>query len=674
MVPVNTVRASVRARPPRSVVMAVLVLASGYANAQIDNPSAKIFAVDDQAMAKAFSTLKSFDAQGRPIRIAREDWPAASGLVKNDPDWKAWATLRQQALEKWMSIPRDHADMLAGNSFKLFDPVSKIPINWSIDMAQPSRTGPGGEDFWRAWVSRVRSHNLGRIHEAARLYRLTGNIKDRDWAISQLDFYAANYLNWPLQNWNGKARMMSQSLDEAAAVIELVDAVRLLSADVDPQHRRGWQTRLFTPIVQNLFDFNQGVNNIALWHACAIAMVALEYDDPALLERALNGDKGLNALLKKGVTADYLWYEGSFSYNNYVIAAMTPLFIQAGMKGKGNLFKSPMLLAQNMLLSPLQFRFDDGYLPTVGDTRGRSKAIDLGTYLSVARVLPTGIGILEAQRVKNWDTLIDPPEKKIPSSVRLPTVTSALFEPSRAAILKNESWQAFVHYGQLTFAHAQAEVPGYELYANSTPVAVDQGTVDYGSPWHEQYFRRAVAHNVPLIDGEGQELDRGNWLPGHLDHFDPQQPAVSVSQASYRQGGAVNRQIRLQDQAFVDTTHIGLTGAGDKRRLGTVFNTDCQIDIDDSNDLHLKATTPPQGTGFNYWTEVQKGSAPAQWSATLLCGDQKFAVNFKAGKPHQIYRASVPATPLPKRRNAVYLELSGHEADFEIRITPQGKQ
>jgi len=656
-----------------SLLLTATVLPHLYGATQATGQTTTFIAADEQALGKAFPTLKLYDPQSSPLRIAREDWSAAALLVRGNASWQAWVTTRQQALDKWMAQPRDRADMLAGNGFKLLDPITKMPVNWSIDMAQPQKFGAGGEEFWRAWVSRSRAHNLSRIQEAARLYRLTGNKKYSAWAISQLDFYATNYQNWPLQNWNGKARMMSQSLDEATAVVTLIDAVRLLSAEVDPQHRRDWQNKLFTPIVQNLLDFNQGVNNIALWHACAIAMIALEYQDTSLLDRALNGEKGLITLLNKGVTADYIWYEGSFSYNNYVVAAMTPLFVQASLKGKTNLLTAPMLLAQNMLLAPLQFRFDDGYLPTVGDTRGRSRAIDLGAYLAVARVLPTTIGVQEAQRVNNWDTLIDPPDKNMHPPVQLPAVTSRLFEPSRSAILKNEHWQAFVHYGQQTFAHSQAEVPGYELYAGSTPIAIDQGTVDYGSPWHEHYFRRAVAHNMPLIDGEGQELDRGTWLAGHLDNFDAKLPAISVSQLNYQNGIDIGRTIKLLGPDFVDTTHVKLTAASGNRRLGMVFNTDCQFDIDAAGIAPLRPSAPPQGSGFSYWTEVQAGQAPMQWRATMLCGIEKFVVHFTVSKAHQIYRASVPATPLPKRRSAVYLELTGHEADFEIRITPIGK-
>jgi hypothetical protein len=100
-----------------------------------------------------------------------------------------------------------------------------------------------------------------------------------------------------------------------------------------------------------------------------------------------------------------------------------------------------------------------------------------------------------------------------------------------------------VHYGQLTYAHAQAEVPSYELYAGNTKISTDQGTIDYASPFHEHYFRRAVAHNVPLIDGEGQELDRGTWLEGFLEQFNPRQPSITVTQPVYQKGVNVSRQI-----------------------------------------------------------------------------------------------------------------------------------
>jgi len=126
-------------------------------------------------------------------------------------------------------------------------------------MVAASEGGAGGEDLWRhgcPGFARKPEPHPG----SGSTVPLDGQYRYRDWAISQLDFYANNYLNWPLQNWNGKARMMSQSLDEAAAVIGLIDAVRLLTAEVKPHTGAIGLNRLFVPIVQNLSDFNQGVN------------------------------------------------------------------------------------------------------------------------------------------------------------------------------------------------------------------------------------------------------------------------------------------------------------------------------------------------------------------------------------------------------------------------------
>jgi len=115
--------------------------------------------------------------------------------------------------------------------------------------------------------------------------------------------------------------------------------------------------------------------------------------------------KGLNALLSKGVTADYLWYEGSFSYNNYVIAAMMPLFYPGQPQRQERSAQiGDAAYGKTCFCLPCSFASMTATCRQWGYA-SRGKAIDLGTYLSVARVAAAVVGILEAQRVKNWDTL-----------------------------------------------------------------------------------------------------------------------------------------------------------------------------------------------------------------------------------------------------------------------------
>ena len=74
------------------------------------------------------------------------------------------------------------------------------------------------------------------------------------------------------------------------------------------------------------------------------------------------------------------------------------------------------------------------------------------------------------------------------------------------AVLKDGPWQVFIHYGQPPIkSHLQAEVLNYSAFFGDVDVTHDPGTVGYGSPLHRNYYIQGLNHNVPLVNGEGQE-------------------------------------------------------------------------------------------------------------------------------------------------------------------------
>ena len=499
------------------------------------------------------------------------------------------------------------------------------------------------------------------------MYKLTGNKRYADWAVLQLDFYSSNYSQWPLRTWNGKSRMMGQSLDEATSTIFLIEATRLLSDAVDKQRTEHWHHKLFMPIVANLRDFNQGVNNIALWHAIAIALVGYQFNDSALVAEAFEGPKGIQTLLDKGLTADDIWYEGSFAYNAYVVTALTPLFVQGSLYGDGKRLKPLMIRAQNLILAPMQFRFDDGFLPTPGDAMAHIKAIDLGLHGSVYRVLPTRVGEIEAQRVKSWDTLVDPAKMPTSKIAPLSPVVSANFESIRMAVLKSEPWQVFVHYGQVTQFHAQAEATSYELYADMVPVSKDQGTVAYGSEFHTNYFSRGIAHNVPLVNGEGQV----GWAPGEVIRFDASTNSLTVAQPNYRPDATVIRTYGIKDNVFDDSVSINLMPSiSEPQRLGMLFHTECKIEFPPGSLGEATKINLPVTKGFGYWKDISAFLPAREWSVVLNCQEKRFVLKVIGPIGHTLHVASVPATPLPARRQVLYLETTGRDAVFEFKIEP----
>ena len=618
--------------------------------------------------ATRFPELKVVQEDGSPVRIAREDWPRAQAIVVTDAGWRNWAAERRKALDRWIGQVRDRAEWVAGWGFKLVDPASGAAVRWTPDMPEPADGMGKTKEFKQAWVSGSRAHNIGQILEAARLYRLTGEVRYAEWAASQIDFYAENYQSWPLRTWNGRARMMGQSLDEATSVITIVESVRLLGGQVGTARSERWREDLFQPLVANLRVFDQGVNNIALWHAVAMSLVGLSLENEALISEGLDGPSGVRALLAAGITADALWYEGSFAYNAYVLAALNPLFTQFTLAGRGDSIKDDMIRAQNLQLAPLQFRFDDGSLPNPGDSTHRLRAIDLGVHASVFRVLPTRVGLIEAARGRSWDSLLDPVELPGDAAPPLPPVVTANFPASRMAVLKSPPWQVFIHYGQLTQHHAQAEALSYELYFGATAISPDPGTVSYGSPLHENYFRRAVAHNVPLVDGEGQE----GWSRGSVMEFLPTDSRIAVSQPAYRPGVEASRRLSISNGVFVDYATIRLTNPNaPARRLGVVFNTPCAFAGEAMGLAVAEPSAPPSGRGFDYWQKTTRRDALADWSRVLDCGAEQFVLAVRAPGPHRVYEGAAPATPFPSWRRAIYLETFGREASFELRLTPR---
>lgn len=624
---------------------------------------------DRDEMIAAFPELKVRQESGLPIRFAREDWEGARRKVATDGGWARFQDARRKSLDNWISQPRDKAEWVSGYGSDLVDPSTQGPLRWSVDMPEPS-TGAGvtHAKLHGAWVFRVRTHNIAQVLEAARLFRLTGESRYLDWAAEQLDFYARNFSGWPLRSYGGKARLTAQGLDDATSAVILIQAVRLLGTNIGEERRAVWRDRLFLPIAANLTNTPNFVDNIRLWQNTAMAMIGMEFGNEPLVRDSLDGPKGMRAILKKGVTSDYLWLEGSLSYQAYVLRALVPLFIEAALHGRGQELEREMLVAQNMLLSPLTLRFDDGTLPNPGDSPRRQNAIELGLQMELYRALPTRLSLIEAVRNKSWETLIDPPAliTQLPGA-RLPNVMSRHLEGSRMAVLRSGPWQVFLNYGQLSANHAQPEALNTEIYYDEIPLSIDPGTVSYGSKLHTEYFSKAVSENVALVDGAGQE----GFDTGRMEIFDAATPALSASQPRYRRDASSRREIFFSGAELVDrlSIRVGPLVKG-TRRLGFLFHTGCDVIPMEATTGPAQPAEAPVGEGFGYWRDITLRSPNASWQAGLDCGRKTFTARFDVGGPHRLYVAKAPSTPFPAMRNVIYLELPGREATLEMRLSP----
>jgi hypothetical protein len=619
-----------------------------------------------------FSALKVLQADGTPYRLPQENWAAARQRIARDAGWAEWYAKEKATVDEWISRPRDRAEWVCGWWHDFVSPKDGSYVIWTsmipgeevpfLTTASDPRVELTPKIFG-GWVYRLRSTNIQRILQAAHLFALTDDRRYAEWASSQIDFYAKNYAQWPRQTRLSPSRLSQQSLDDAVFVIRLCQAVRLLEGWVTPERRAGWRDHLFLPEARLLGESFQVVHNIACWLRSAQAHVALLFDDHSLWREAIDGEAGLRAQLAKGLTRDYLWYEQSFGYNYYVGSALLPLLEFAALRGRAGELQTEAALVQNLLLAPLYLRFPDNSLPNPADWSRPLDATKAEALTNSYRVLPSTAALANALKRKGWDTLIDAPESP-PRSPILPVVTSKDLESTRMALLRRDPWQVFFHYGQLTHSHSQHEALNFSVYFRDIDISHDAGTVGYGSPLADGYYRQGLAHNALLVDGEGQE----SWQRGELIRFDGTRAYVEATQPRYRTAAAARRSLSLDGETLRDVATI-TTSDGLPHLLGLTLHVQGHATLSPAfvSRPEFSAAHPK---AFGAWRSV----AAAEFRDDAVV-DVTFAkglvlkLRFALPGKFTLFHAVCPDVP-PHTNEVFYLEAEGRTATFTTQFSP----
>jgi len=600
-------------------------------------------------------------------RTAGEDWATLIARVKTDADVASWMKNEQARVDAWISRSFERADLLGGWTPDYIDPKTNLAKAWQPTDPEPAAgTTDAEKKFKAAWVALGRDFNIAQMQAAARLYRATGNTKYADWAAKQLDFYATQYTRWPVSTAEGRSTLYKQGLDEAVALFALIDAARLLDSYAGSTRAATWRNQLFMPMATNLKSTSAPKSNIQLWHASAIATIAMRYKDTALLDYAINDPAGIKANMAAGLTADNLWIEGTFSYNTYVIECLSKLLVQASLEGYIDRFTAEADAALRMLLAPLEYRFDDGSIPNPGDSTAQPLAVFELAHWYLFRTMPTYWGVGKATAWRTWEVLLDPPAaNKSASPPVIPTASTANFESLRWSVMRAGNWQAFIRYGGMLANHWSDEAFNFELRQGSTAIAVDPGTVSYGSPLHAGYFQRGPAANAPLIDGDNQL----KWAPGTVTSFDASTNALQAEQAAFQADASVSRAFRLTNSGLVEQTSLKIT-SGKTKRLGMAFSSTCNMVPGTGVSSATGQPALPAVTAFGYWTNTATYTTTTSWQLTLKCpGDKNYLLTVWGPGAQRLYIGKAPNTPMPSTRNSLYYEVSGSAAVFESSIT-----
>lgn len=638
--------------------------------------------------ARAFASLKVYDDSGSPLRIPREDWDGARQRVKQ-AEWAKWLAAERAVTEEWMVKRRDHVEWQAGWYHDFVSPKDGSTLVWTPEepgaFTLHSPSDPRVEltpKLRAAWNYQFRASHGNYLVSAARLYRLTGDKKYAEWAAGQLDFYATNLARWPVApppqkpgDKPGAAptkpgwRLMSQSLDEAVLLIKFVNTARILGNYMTPERKARWFTELFQPEAILLSQSLLTIHNMACWQRSATACVALYYEDTALWKAAIEDRYGVRDLLAKGVTSDYLWREQSLGYNSYVARALMPLFEFASLKGQADKLRIEMEITENLLLAPVAMRFVTGQLPSPADGARQGIAPDTAMLASAARLFPTKAGVAAQTTTRSWEALLDP-LSALPArggdATPAPAVSRNM-ESSRMAILKQGAWQVYFHYGQVVRTHSEAEALNYEAFYERTDITHDPGTTGYGAPLTKDFLVTGMAHNVPLVDGLGQE----GWHPGTLLAFDAAGGRMSASQPTYRKNATAQRALEIAGNTLTDTVNLTTTDK-EVHELGLLVQLQGKVQLPVGFVPDENLAGPNRPAGFAYWKTPVTASFTDNASFRITFPDgRKMRVTFQVPGTFTVTHGDTPDSP-PNRRETLLVRVPGAtRAAFKTIWTPE---
>lgn len=620
--------------------------------------------VPDEELRAAFAGQKAGSGEFAPARAALEDWDAARATVTRDRRWATWIAKRRVALDEWISVPRDNRTWVAGWLHDYVESATGAFLPWSPSTPMPADDA-GHARQRGGWIAHVRFHNVDEILEAARLYRLGEGEQYGRWAAAQLDEYAAAYPTLPLQTWNGSSRLFTQSLDEAIGSLTMLEAVRLIKGRVPGEHRETWRDCLFVPIAENLRVSKRGDHNIAVWHAAAIAAIGMEFAEPELLADGLDGTYGVRQLLARNASRDFFWAEMSIAYQDYTVDALGELFIAASLRGQLGSLRRELWIAQDLLISPLGLVFPDGSAPTLNDSPPNRKLPTDTLWTRVRRVLPTRRALALNARALDWAGLIDPEPSPGPTEP-LPPARTRLIPGLNAVELVSANWQALLRYGQRVETHAQQESLTYELQYRGKWLLRDDGSVGYGSPLYQGFFRRAAAQNVPLVGGDGEEPWPAAGTVTDFSGVDAAQPSAQVEHVNYRPGVTARRALSLEAGRMVDRLTIESTSPTE---LGFVFNFDCPLTPGPG--LEPGPAPEPESGPFRYWQQTSRFGARGNWSVSIDCAGQRFRMSVQGPAEQRVDIGQAPSAVKPYRRTGLRARTTGSRASFVVTFTPE---
>jgi hypothetical protein len=560
-------------------------------------------------------------------------------------------------------------------------------VQFVFDAASPTaHRCPLDQAIWRearfdaAWRWFVNNRLSEAAIRLALLGRLTGETQQVTRVQQILHDYARHYAGYRqgLHSPPNPGIATFTTLDEAVWILPLVWAFDLIRAMLSQDEVDYLTTQLFAPAAEHLISHHfAGIHNFACWHNAAIGTIGVALQRPDLVDFAVHGEYGFTRQLKEGVLADGLWFEGSFSYHFYTLAAL--LALTKATRHLPNLALHQHPAVRIMLLAPIQSAYPDWSMPATNDCWYFTSLLadcchgvpPAPAFYEVGYAWygdPHFAQVLQRAYAQSARDSLDAllfgalalPEQQLTPlrSQHLAASGYAILRemPSHADALSDEQRYLLLKYGPHGGGHGHPDKLNLILYAYGQRFAADLGTPGYGLDLFESWYRQTVSHNTITLDGRSQPEANGQLHAFRGDGpFQVADASVtwrvddpSLAADSPYRGATLRRVLLARPDYFLDILLVDAPQAG---QIDWVFHN--------VGALHHAGVGQPMvlsaadGEGYQHMTEAQYTTGNGVWQAHWQIergGLHLFATGEQA---EQVIRALTPGNPPTQLRSAL---------------------
>ena len=594
-----------------------------------------------------------------------------------------WASIRQRAqlpafeavmsrlrgeVEAFISLPLAIPTEPAGYYHDYFCPEHGIQL--AFDATSPSEhlcpkdgavfRGSRYDAAWRWFVNNQLSEAALRL---ALLWRLEGDLVHHTWAVKILKEYADRYPKYRAVDRispNPGVATFS-SLDEAAWILPLAWALDMVRNSLSKKEQDDCDSLLISAAEHLVEHHFSAIHNVACWHNAAVGTIGLVLGRQNLVDFAIHSKFGFDAQLREGVLDDGLWFEGSFSYHFYSLAALLALAKATRHTPGLDLPGRPALRA--MLLAPIQCAYPDGSLPATNDC---------WYFTSLAGECCHGVPPAAAFYELGYAWYGDPHfaqvldraychgtrdsldallfgQESIPtadvgplSSVHLPASGYAILRSGPPTLPKErgsaessldvqEQRYALLKYGPHGGVHGHPDKLNLVLFGHGRRLSPDLGTPGYGIGLWENWYRQTISHNTVTIDGLSQPPAEGQM---RIFNDGPTYQAADANvewAVDPYAGIRMRRAILARPDYFLD---VFLVTCDRPRRIDWAYRN--AGTCDPTFALNTDDSVEMDGDGYENISKVR-------WATT----DDDFAATWHLnGVGVQLYAAGAPSTEL----------------------------